>query len=155
MRFDSRNSTLKSADFYLFFPSQIFSFDTTRSPYKCNATYAGEGCVHVTSDLSPDRITVPIITVSPAFDILINNTDIYELFVDETNCYDTDGNRLFANTTGGVFRVIDAGSNVNMVLANEQGLGHSPAGDGQGGKTDERQIITETGRKPLLTRRFT
>lgn len=154
VRFDSGNSTLKSVDFYLFFPSQIFSFDTTRSPHKCNVTYAGEGCVHVTSDLSPDRITVPIITVSPAFDLLINNTDIYELFVDEVNCYDSDGNNLFANTSGGVFRVTDAGSNVNTVLVNEQGLGHSPAGDGQSDKTDERQIITETGRKPILTRRF-
>jgi hypothetical protein len=155
VRFDSDNSVLKSVNFYLFFPSQIFNFDTTRSPHKCNVTYAGEGCVHVTSDLSPDRITVPIITVSPAFDLLINNTDTHELFVDEVSCHDSDGNGLFANTSGGVFRVVDAGSNVNTVLVNENGLGASPAGEIQNTKATERQIITETGRKPILTRRFT
>ena len=117
--------------------------------------YVGDGCVHVTSDLSPNRIAVPIITVSPAFDLLINNTDTYELFVYKVNCYDGDGNGLFANTSSGIFMVVDAGSDVNTVLVNENGREGNPTGEVQNLNVTEIQIITETGRKPILTRRST
>lgn len=118
---------MKSLDYYIFFPSSIFGLDTTRSSRNCSVTYAGDGCVHVTSDAGLDKMTIPIITVSNAFDLLVNNTDTYEIFIDEAGVFDNTGSSLFVNTTSGIFRVADAGSTFNTILIDDKDYLVSPA----------------------------
>lgn len=134
---NSEDSTIKRSDFYLFFPSDVFTLDTSRSPQKCSATQIVEGCVRVTSDVGALCVKIPIVTVANAYDLIARDTNIYEMFVDEVHVYDKDDHSLFVNIENGVFRVVGAEQKVNEVLEKEQ---------------EQYVIVEETGRKGILTK---
>ena len=147
----SDNAKIKGVDFYLFFPSEVFEFDTLRSPSKCDVTYTGMGSVHVTSDESPSKITIPIITVSEAFDLLNADTNIYELFVDSVQVFDEDGNSLGVNIENGIFKVEDSANSINRVLTKENEQEVSEAGIQDSNNTIKTLITDETGKKTILS----
>jgi hypothetical protein len=111
--FSSEDSTIKSMDFYLFFPPDIFEYDVDRSPSKCSVMSDGDGCVLVTSDIGARRLKVPIRTVSNGYDLLVGNTNVYELFAYDVHAYDEDGNQLHVNIENGSFKVVGAESEVD------------------------------------------
>lgn len=94
--------------------------DTSRSPSGCSVAYSGDGCVHVTSESNPVSMTIPIMTVSEAFDLLARDTNLYEIFVDSVSAFDKDGEQLHVNIENGTFKVDGAWSIVNQVLVNEK-----------------------------------
>lgn len=65
-------------------------------------------------------MTIPIMTVSEAFDLLARDTNLYEIFVDSASAFDKDGEQLHVNIENGTFKVDGAWSIVNQVLVNEK-----------------------------------
>ena len=112
--FSSEDSTIKNIDFYLFFPPDIFEYDVDRSPSKCSVMSDGDGCIYVSSNTGALRMKVPTRTVSNAYDLLVRNTNVYELFVYDVHAYDEDGNQLHVNIENGSFKVDGAESEVGF-----------------------------------------